>query len=180
MQEQYGLLVSREHGRLSRLDDAFALHCRHIAHHDGERLCRPVLALAQQPYGRVIAGIAGQMKTADALYRYDLTVDDGLADGRDGSTSAQGSVEQVYFGTAVVAADRLGIIAAVVRRRILGMAGFAHREFAHAGPLAVVGHGFEDGQARSAGCAVYEGMQVAAVVRIVELGPAFIAGRYIR
>ena len=89
MQEQYGILMPREQSLLTGLDAAFAAYSRHVAHHQGKGFERPVLAPAQQPYGRVIAGIAGQMKAADALYRYDLTVDDGLADGRDGSAAAQ-------------------------------------------------------------------------------------------
>ena len=46
---------------------------------------------------------------------------------------------------------------------------WAHREFAHTRPLAVIRHGIEDGQTRAAGRAVDEGVEVAAIRLIEEL-----------
>ena len=88
--------------------------------------------------------------------------------------------EQVDLRPAIIAADGLRIVAAALRRDVLLVAGLAHRELLHARALAVVRHGLEDGQARAAGRAVDEGVQVAAVFGVEELGAALVAGRDVR
>ena len=88
--------------------------------------------------------------------------------------------EQVDLRPAIIAADGLRIVAAALRRDVFLVAGLAHRELLHARALAVVRHGLEDGQARAAGRAVDEGVQVAAVFGVEELGAALVAGRDVR
>ena len=90
------------------------------------------------------------------------------------------AAEQVHAWPAVVAAHRLCVVAAACRVVVLARAFRAHGELAHAGALPVVRQGAQDGQARAAAGAVYEGMQVPAVRWVKQLPLAVVADGDVR
>ena len=149
-------------------NDALPADGFEVLHHDGKGLHRPPLALAQCPDSLFIAGITAQVKAADALDGDDPPIDDSLSGCDDGLTAPFGPVQEIDFGTTVVAADGLGIVTPRLGVGIFIFALRAHGKFAHTRPLAVIGHGVEDGQPRPAGRAVDEGMEIAAVRLVKE------------
>ena len=181
-QQQDGLLVPCEHRLLRRvLDAAGAADGGEVARHDGERFARAVLGLAQRRDRRFVRRVAGEVEAADAFDGDAAAAREHFARSRDGCAAAYLlRVQQVDLRAAVIAADRLRVVAPRGRRVVLGGAGVAHGELPHARALAVVGHGLEDGEARPAGRAVDERVQVAPVRRIVELRAALFTRRDVR
>ena len=172
-----GFLVAGEDGLLAGAQLAFAAHDGHIACHDSKGLDWAVLELAQAGDGFFVFGVAGEVKAADALDGDDAAAGEGAAGAGDGVLTTTGFIaDDVELGAAVVAADRLGVVAAAVGIRVFCGAVGAHGEFLHAGAFTVVGHGVEDGEARAAGGAVDKRMEVAAVRRVEEFFAAFVAG----
>ena len=160
---------------LTGQDHAFAADRLERIHHHGERLHGTALEFAQSRHRLRVAGVAAQMESADALDSDDLPLEDRAAGGGDGFPVAFGAADEVDLRTAVVTADRLGVVAARFRRGVFGLALRTHREIAHAGAFAVVWHGVEDGQARSARGAVDEGVQITAVRGVEQLRFALVA-----
>ena len=159
---------------------ALAANGGKVGEHDREGLERPVLEGAQSGDGLLVRGVAAQVEAADALDRGDAAVPDHVprADDRVGTAQAGlalGEGQREDLGTAVVAADGLGVVAPRGGVGVLARAVLAHRELRHARALAVVGHRVEDRDAGAAGGAVDEGMQVAPVARVKELPLARIA-----
>ena len=120
------------------------------------------------------------MKSADTFYRDETAARQNFPDVNNRLVPAKIFSEQKNFGAAVVAADRLRVEASAVRIKIFFGASVAHREIAHGSSFAVVRHILENRQARAASRAIYERVQVAAVVRVEKFGGAFVAGRDIR
>ncbi len=135
--------------------------------HHCERFLFAPLPLSE-PGDRLLVGcVAGQVVTAQPLDRDDLS----LAQERDGLPRLEREP-----GTAIRAAGRLGVEAAVGRILILAPAGLAHLERGHARVGAVVGDGADDREARSAVGAVDERVAEAPVLRIEKLAQAVVAG----
>ena len=81
---------------------------------------------------------------------------------------------------AIVAADGLRIVAARFGVRVLEATFVAHRKSPHARAFAVVGHSVEAREARPAGCAVDEGMEITAIGFVEKLCPALRADGDVR
>ena len=86
---------------------------------------------------------------------------------------------EIDLRSAVIAADRLGVIAPGLRAVIFLRAAGAHGKFLHAGPLPVIRQGVQNGQPGTAAGAVNEGMLVASVGRIFHLRFTVITDCYI-
>ena len=142
---------------------------RHIFHHNRKGLHRPALQLPQPGNGRIARRVTDQMKAPNALHRHNAVLHDktpGLGNRR---ISPLRPVQHKHLRPAVPAADRLGVEAAAFRIPVFPRAGRAHGKGGHAGALAVVGHGIQNGKPWTAGRAVDEGMQIAPVSGVKEL-----------
>ena len=161
-------------------NDALPAHGVEVLHHDGKGLNRPPLALTQGLDSLFIAGITAEVEAADALDGDDFSINNRLSGRNDGLTAPFGPVQEIDFRTAVVTADRLGIVTPRFGVGIFIFALGTHGELAHTRPFAVVRHGIEDGQPRATGRAVDEGVEIAAVGLIEELRFAGIADGNVR
>ena len=121
------------------------------------------------------------MKAADALDSNDTALADHTPRMRNGSPIClcrihlrrihrQGvclvRMQEVDSRTAVVAADRLRIIAPAFCMRVFVLTGGAHRKGLHAGAFPVIGHPVKDGNSGAARGAVDKGMQITPVVLV--------------
>ena len=122
-----------------------------------------------------IPGVAAQVKAADALDGDDAAAGDDAPGLRNGLPAPLRPAQQIHFGAAVVAAHRLGVVAPRFGVGVFVFAGRTHGKGTHAGTFPVIGHGVENRQARPAGRAVDEGMEIAPVRRVEELGLAGVA-----
>ena len=165
---------------LRRADHTVTLHRIQITHHHGKRFCRTVLFIAQAGNRRLIVRVTAQMKAADPLDRHDLAFHDRASGRCDRVTAALGTAYQIHLRTAVIAADRLRIIASGLGMCVLPFTSRTHRKLSHTGALPVIRHRIQDRDARTAGCAVDKRVHVPAVIRIIELLLAFITSRDIR
>ena len=87
---------------------------------------------------------------------------------------------EIHLRSAVIAADRLGIITPAQGGVILTCTGRAHREHLHARPLTVVRKSFQDRETRPAAGAVDKGMKISSVARIKKFPAALFADRNVR
>ena len=114
---------------------------RRVGDHHREGLGLARLARAQARHRVGVAGVAGEVKAAEALDRDDLAASeprDGRGDRVDRVQRRAVGREQRQPRTAGGAGVRLGVKAAVVRRAVLGEARRALVERRHAGLRAVV------------------------------------------
>ena len=155
-----------------------------VAHHQGERLPEPELALAQARDRGAVARIAHEVEAAQALDRHDASVRQRprRAGERRVAARERGAlrVPERQARPAGRAGDGLRVEAAVARVLVLGPAGRAQDEAAHGRVRAVVGQRAQDGEARAAVGAVGERVAVAPVGRVEHLGQAVRAGRQVR
>ncbi len=161
--------------RVAHLDEG--LGDGKVTGHHGERLVGTVLATTQRGDGHRVRGVAGQVIAADPLDRHHPTLAQGGDSGREDRLGAVGNEVAVRGdggqpGAAVVAGDRLGVVAAVGRVGVLPGAGDAHREAGHGGGRPVVGQVQGDGEPGPAVGAGDERVPVAAVGRVGQLGQA--------
>ena len=144
-----------------------------------------MLQLPETPDGLCIGGVAAEMKAADALDCRDAAIDQdapGLQDCLSAGDRGRTPVfwKDVNMGTAVVAADRLGVISACGRGDIFVTAFRTHGEYLHGCPLPVIGKRFKDRKPRAARGAVDKRMQISPVRRIQQLRPAFVTNGDVR
>jgi hypothetical protein len=122
-----------------------------------------------------LAGVAGQVITAQALNAYDPAVFEelpGLLE-RVFAPGADLAVDlQPDLWAAVRAGDGLGVEATVQRILILGGTGRAHGERRHGGQRPIIGNVFDDGEAGAAVGAVDERIAVAAISRVKQFSQA--------
>ena len=123
-----------------------------------------MLALAQPADGGGVGRVAHEVEPAEALDRQDPAV------GQQRRIAGEA-------GSAVVAADGLGVVTATRRVVVLGGAGGTHGEARHRGVRTVVGKPFDDREARSAVGARDERVTKAAIVGVTELGETLGAHR---
>ncbi len=178
-----------------------------VGEHDRQGLVRPALALLEASHHVAVGGVAGQVKAAEPLHGEDLAAPQQLGGGADGGGGvvrlAFGKLHDPAV-RAVLPAVRavlpavlhaphqphprpahgagvgLGMKAPVGRVFVFRAAGRAQREAPHGGALPVVGQVLDDREARAAVGAVGEGVLVAPVPRVEELGAAVVAGRDVR
>jgi len=155
-----------------------------VADHDGQGLVFSVLAGAQFVHGRLVAGVADEVETAQTLHGH--------------KPAGQEQVDRVHDCVVVCshrralpvrqpepwAADRagvgLGVEAPVEGVFVFFTAVRAERKTAHGRAGPVVGNGAGDGVTRAAVGAVGEGVPVAAIVGITHVRDAVGAGGHIR
>ncbi len=131
---------------------------RQVGRHHRQRLRLTVLPRAQATDRRDVVGVAGEVEAAEALDRDDPPRAHELLGGGDRvrALAALALKHEAHARAAARAGDRLGVIAAVGDVGILRAALAAHREHAHRGLRAVVGHALDDREARAAVRAVDE------------------------
>jgi len=117
--------------RLFIVDFGDSANRREIARHYREGLFETILALSQQMHRSVVRGIAGQMKTADALHGNDCS----LREQGTGSFNRGGArkIFKSHIGAADWAGIGLSMKTAIGWVVILGFAGKAHGERGHGG-----------------------------------------------
>ena len=144
-----------------------------IAGHQGKGLALALLELAQAADGLTIAGIAGQLETAQPLYGKDITPLYQRAGGINVIDCLQRfNTDRTAFCTfqpgmraAGVAGNRLGMKAAICRILVFGRTRGTQREDPHGGCRPVIGNRFDDRQAWAAMGAVGEGVAVTSCIR---------------
>ena len=159
-------------------------------HHDGKGFIGTILALAKRCHGLLVGGIAHEVETPDALDGDDGA---GVEQGRDvfpealrcrGGERGRVGDGRVLFqprgGTTVIAADRLGVVAAVGGVGVLVVAGGAHGEIHHRRARPVVGEIPDDRQPRATISARDKRVVVAPVGGVVEFAATVLAHRGIR
>ena len=158
-----------------------------VRRHERERLALAPLALAQGRHRALVGRRAGEVVAADPLDRQDRARDEHPGGGLDRVAVARprrerlaGGVDQGDPGPALGAGVRLGVEAAVERVLVLGPAALAHVEGGHRGQRAVVGDAGDDRKAGPAVGAVREGVAMAPVGGIEDLGEALGAGGEVR
>ena len=155
-----------------------------VRDHHRERLLHPVLTVAQLLHGGRPGGIAGQVKSAQALDGHDFPGRQGVLGCRQGGVSGRhGPARRTLepdVRSARRAGDGLGVEAPVGRILVLAPAVGAEREAGHGRLRAVVGQANSDGEPGAAVGAVGEGIAVAAVGRVEQLGQAVIAHGHVR
>ena len=151
-------------------------------HHQGKRLVLPVLARAQPRHRLLVAGIAGEVKPADALDRDDQPV------GQPSRRTVDGVDRARYSGPLSTRADEphpraapgagvgLGVKATIGRVVILPPAFVAHLEARHRRGRPVVGDAGDDREPRPAVGAVDERVAVPAIRGVEQLRQALPAG----
>ena len=160
--------------------------------HHGKRLVGPPFAVLEPQDRSAIGRVARQMEAAEALHRQDLAAPQQLRR----STYRPGRVidsahrqlldravrpaHQAHARAAHRAGVGLGMEAPVRGIFVLAPASGAQREGTHGRALAVVGQVLDDREARATVRAVGEGIVVAAIGRIEQLGAAVSAGRDVR
>ena len=172
--------MSRQDLALFFVHNAFPKNCRFILHHDRKGLHRAPLEFSKSHDSLLIRRVAAQMISADPFDSCDLAVCQKPAHVPDRIRSSLRASDDIDFGPAVVAADRLGVVASGCRIIILSLTIRTHREFLHRCPAAVIWERIQDRQSRTAGCAVDKRVKVSSVRRIIQLPPAVLAGRDIR
>ncbi len=161
-----------------------AQHLERSRHHR-QRLVRPALARAQPLHGRIIRGQAGKMKATDAFDGHAVAGFNQLPEGiahdrpvrRDQAVGQTLETERRAAGRAGIG---LGVETAVGGIVIFPLAGGAHAKGRHGGVGAIIGHPLQDGEARPAVGAVGEGIGMAPVLGISDLGKAGRTGGQIR
>ena len=151
-------------------DLADGSHRRQVARHQCERLVAAPLAVAQTADGHGVAGIAGQVESAQTFNGEDLARGEPAArllDARGKGRSTLG------------AGVGLGMKAPVARIVVLRLAGRAHVEGGHGGVGAIVGDIANDGVARAAVGAIGERVAEAAVGGRGEIAEAIVAGGHV-
>ncbi len=151
------------------IEDAEAVNVLNTAKHDGKRLFDAALPCAEQLNGGFRAGIAGEMKPAEALYGNDAI----LLEQANGFAQRFGHVERHTIGRAeqqlrptIPAGVWLRVETAIGGIVILSLAGGAHLESGHGSTRAVVGNIANDGEARAAIGAIDKGITETAVAGI--------------
>ncbi len=152
--------------------------------HHGERLVRPMLALAQGRQRRRVAGIGHQVVATDSLHGDDPAFGQRRDGGRqrlpgirERPVALHAPLYKRQPGPALRAADRLGMEASALRVVVFPPALGAERKGLEAGARPVVGQSFDHAVARAALVAVGEGVAVVAVLRVVHLRQAVLAHR---
>ena len=191
-EQHYRLLVAVDYLFLVFLNDALPADRVKVSHHHGKWFCRTRLEVSQPLHRSLISCIAAEVESSYALYSdYASAAHDTpyLRDGRsalsvlrqllhvDRELISRTRRKKIDLRSAVVAADRLGVVAPRLGVGVFVLALRAHRKVRHAGPHPVVRHTVEYGRSRTARGAVYERMQVAPVGLVEELLAALFAGR---
>ena len=182
---------ARELARFSIVDFAKSASLFHRSNHNGKRLARTMLALAQCGKSRLISSVAHQVIPAQALngndtaFRNQLcsTMEDpvGFLDVfRPGNAFERKAVRGARFNPANFRAAlkaRVGLCmkAPVGGVGVLFLACWAHSKLRHRCFGAVVRQLAHDGKARTAVSAVDEGIMVATIIRVEQLFHASVA-----
>ena len=158
----------------------FLPNCRHISHHNGKWFHRPALQFTKSRNRCLIGGITAEMKTTDSLNRRNAARGDHFSRIGDRFTASFVTADQINLRPAVIAAHWLGIESSRLRIVVFLRTLRTHRKFLHAGPFSVIRQRIQDRQPRPAAGTIDKRMQIASVVRIIQLLFAFITNGNIR
>jgi len=168
-QEDDGTLNGEEKFFCGIVNFAEAFRILDAAEHDGEGFFDAAFAFAESVDGGFRAGVAGEVKSAEALYGDDVILFKklrGFAQWFGDILQATIGGPELNEGAAVPAGIWLRVKPAVGGIVVFGLAGGAHGERSHGGAGAVVGNVTNDGEAWAAVGTVDEGIAEAAVARI--------------
>ena len=141
-----------------------------IAHHQGKRFVAAWFALTQPCDCGSVAGIDQQVKPAQPLERYNLTIAQCCRRLVQGICVCSPLTDHVQVRPTDGAGIGLGMEAAVIGGIVFGLAGRAQGEVLHGSVDAVIGECLNDGEARAAVGAVGKGVAEAAVARVGNVG----------
>ncbi len=155
-----------------------------VGGHHRERLLLPALARPQPRDRPLVLCPAGKVEAPDPLHGDDRALVEGGRRPGDRVVCQLATRHSANWPpphepgrrAALRAGVGLGVEAAVGWVLVLCAAAVAHGEAGHRGALAVVWDAQDDREAGAAGGAVDEGVAVAAVGRVAELGQAVVAG----
>ena len=165
-----------------------------VRKHDGECLAVAMLTGAQACQSLLVRGIAHQVVAAQALKRQNAAIaqkingrSDNLVGGIATSRPLDVCQSRAFalaahppdLRAAIKAGIRLCVETSIGRVVVLTLTREAHTERAHRGVGAIVRKLPQDGEARAAIGAVDEGITIASVVRVEQLGDAGVASRQI-
>ena len=183
-------LRSAEERGGSRRDPAEDAEALQVTDHDGEGLRGATLPLPQPEHRRLAPGVAHEVEASEALDGHHLAPCErlrgpgqGIHPGpvvREVALPSRPGAPPGQPGTAHLAGVGLGVEAAVEGIAVLLRARRAEPEAGHGRGGPVVGHVTDDGEAGPAVRAVGEGIAVAPVRRVEQLGPAGRAGGQVR
>ena len=152
-----------------------------VPDHEGKGFGHPAFALPQGFNGPVVPGVGGQVKASEAFDGHDPAVSQQAGGGGDGfPVQAPIPLFQPDPGAADGAGGGLGMKAPVLGIFIFRPALGAEVEHGHGGVGAVIGHRPDDGEPGAAVGAVGEGIPVAPVAGIIDVGQAVVAGGHVR
>ena len=156
-------------------------HSLHIPAHEGKGLFVPVLSPAKLLRQNLIVTAAGQMHPTKTLDSHDAAGFQGIARQLNGVSVQLISilVQIKYPRSAIAAAVRLGVVAAVFNIAVLLFTVGAHGKLTHGGLGPVVGDVLYDGETGAAVGAVYKGVAVTPVGRVKKLSQAVGADAHI-
>ena len=120
------------------------------------------------------------MKTTYSLNRRNAARGDHFSRIGDRFTASFVTADQIDLRPAVIAAHRLGIESSRLRIVVFLRTFRTHRKFLHAGPFSVIRQRIQDRQPRPTAGTIDKRMQIASVVRIIQLLFAFITNGNIR
>ena len=150
-------------------------HAGHVGKHQRQRLVGTALAHTQAQHRIAIGGVAGQVKTTEALdgdHFAQLQAAQGFGHRVAGQGRHAVGLVEAQLRPAFRAGIRLGMEAPVARVAVFGIAAGALGKGRHAGARPVVGQAAGDGVARAAVGAVDEGVAPAPVLRVEKFGQA--------
>ena len=152
-----------------------------VPDHEGKGFGHPAFAFPEGGDGLVIAGVGGQVKAAEALDGHDPAMVQP-ARGRGDGVPVQAAVPffQPDPGAADGAGGGFGMKAPVLGVLIFRPAPGAQAEDGHGGVEAVIGHLPDDGEPGAAVGAVGEGILVAPVAGVGDVGQAVVTGGHVR
>ncbi len=160
---------------------AQALGLVQVPDHEGKGFGHPALAFPEGFDGLVIAGVGGQVKASEAFDGHDPALVQP-ARGRGDGFPVQAPVPffQPDPGAADGAGGGFGMKAPVLGILIFRPAPGAEAENGHGGVGAVIGHLPDDGEPGAAVGAVGEGILVAPVAGVGDVGQAVVTGGHVR
>ena len=165
--------------QVAQVAQAFGLG--QVPDHEGKGFGHPAFAFPEGLDGLVIAGVGGQVKAAEALDGHDPAMVQPTR-GRGDGVPVQAAVPffQPDPGAADGAGGGFGMKAPVLGVLIFRPAPGAQAEDGHGGVEAVIGHLPDDGEPGAAVGAVGEGILVAPVAGVGDVGQAVVTGGHVR
>ena len=124
--------------------------------------------------------IAGKVEATNTLDRSYTAIFEDFSNFSDCLSAAFNTVEYIDLWSAIIATDRLGIIAPRSRIIVLFATFITHRKGTHTRALTIVGHLLHYRQARTTICTVDKRVEITTIAFIKKLSLALVANGNIR